>query len=113
MPEIESKRPGELRQIMRYRTNLLEGRGRFVLTQALLHSVDRASALSGIANLSASEPSGETMNAFRLEAVLAGSPLMREDLSQEQVAHLVENADVRERLYEEGMLSHQLYVQGG
>tara|TARA_R110000824_G_scaffold164801_2_gene341233 strand:+ start:253 stop:606 length:354 start_codon:yes stop_codon:yes gene_type:complete len=105
----ESGKAGEMRQLMRYRTTMLRGRGRFVLTQALVHSKDRVSALSGLAELSASEPSGETMNAFRLEAVLVGGPLMQEDLSAEQVASLSGDPNARGRLYDEGMLSHQLF----
>ena len=112
MDKPESRMPGELRQLMRYRKNLQQGRGRFVLTQALMHSTDRQSALSALSELSESEPNGKAMNAFRLEAVLSGNPLAPEDLSDEQAAWLAEDQAVRDMLYEEGMLSHRLYTQG-
>jgi len=108
---VESTMPGEMRQLARYRTSLMMGKGRLVLTQALLHSTDRASALSALSEISAREPLGEAMNSFRLDAVLAGGPLLRDQLYPEQVDALLADEGFRSRLYEEGMISHQLYSE--
>ena len=108
-----SNQPGELRQLLRYRLTISRGRGRFVLVQALTSGKDRQSTLSALSEISAREPFGEAMNAFRLEAVLAGGPLVNENLSQEQIAQLSAEPAVRDGLYGEGVLSRQLYNQLG